>query len=634
MFVLGTAGHVDHGKSTLVHALTGIDPDRLREEKERGMTIDLGFAWLTLPSGREVSIVDVPGHERLIKNMLAGVGGIDLALLVVAADEGVMPQTREHLAILDLLRVTTGIAVITKRDLVEPDWLELVIAEVEEALRATTLAGAPVLAVSAVTRAGLTELIAAIDQQLDRQPTRSDRGRPRLPIDRVFTVAGFGTVVTGTLIDGSLAIGDEVEIVPRGLRSRIRGLQTHRTKIERALPGRRVAINLGGVATTDLRRGDVVVRPGWLRPTTAFDVRLRILPSLGRPFRHNSEVTVHVYSSEASAKVRLLETDSLLPGESGWAQIRTREPIAVFKGDLFIIRSANETVGGGEVIESHVKRHRRQDPRTLERLIALEQGGEREVLLATLSPGEPVEATALLANAPLPPAETQAALEAAVASGDLRVLAGRSLAPTAYLMSAAGWQQLTNRVRELLADYHRQFPLRMGIAREELRRRLGVAAKVWPDLVADLVMSGVVAEAGTAVRLPEFAPTLTPAQQAVVDRYLADLRAAPYAPNTPPPEDPELLSYLIESGQVVRVTDNVVFTAEAYRELVDGVVAHIREHGAITVGELRDRFGTSRKFALGLLEHLDERRITRRQGDSRVLRESTWRSSAPTEASG
>ena len=263
MFVLGTAGHVDHGKSTLIHALTGIDPDRLREEKEREMTIDLGFAWLKLPSGREVSIVDVPGHERFIKNMLAGVGGIDLALLVIAADEGVMPQTREHLAILDLLRVERGIVVITKRDLVDEELLELVMMEAKDTIQGTTLAQAPVVAVSAIAGEGLSDLVATIDHLLDATPPKRDIGRPRLPIDRVFTISGFGTVVTGTLIDGQLSVGQEVEIVPHRLKSRLRGLQTHKTKVETAAPGSRVAANLSGVATTQLERGDVLTS-SWL----------------------------------------------------------------------------------------------------------------------------------------------------------------------------------------------------------------------------------------------------------------------------------------------------------------------------------------------------------------------------------
>ncbi|HLJ82470.1 MAG TPA: selenocysteine-specific translation elongation factor, partial [Ktedonobacterales bacterium] len=266
MSCIGTAGHVDHGKSTLVTALTGIDPDRLAEEKARGMTIDLGFAWLTLPSGREVSIVDVPGHESFIKNMLAGVGGIDVALLVVAADEGVMPQTDEHLAILDLLRVRSGVVALTKRDLVDDEWLELVRDEVAERLKPTTLAGAPIIACSTVTRAGLPELLAALDAALDASPGRRDLGRPRLPVDRVFTITGFGTVVTGTLQDGRLRIGQEVQILPGGRQARIRGLQAHKHPVEEGLPGGRLAVNLAGVAKSDLQRGDVLAPAGALRP--------------------------------------------------------------------------------------------------------------------------------------------------------------------------------------------------------------------------------------------------------------------------------------------------------------------------------------------------------------------------------
>ena len=292
MRVIGTAGHVDHGKSTLVHALTGIDPDRLKEEKEREMTIDLGFAWLKLPSGREVSIVDVPGHEDFIKNMLAGAGGIDCALLVVAADEGVMPQTREHLAILDLLQVRDGVVALTKSDTIEdPEWLDLVQEEVREELAGTVLQDAKIVPVSAHTGFGLSELLEELDRLLQSPPPRQESGRPRLPIDRVFTIAGFGTVVTGTLIDGRLHNGQEVEILPRGLKARIRGLQTHKVKVELAIPPSRVAVNLTGVSKEQLRRGDVLTTPGWLRPTLLLDARLRLLKDAPRPLVHNATLT-------------------------------------------------------------------------------------------------------------------------------------------------------------------------------------------------------------------------------------------------------------------------------------------------------------------------------------------------------
>ncbi|HJX12322.1 MAG TPA: selenocysteine-specific translation elongation factor, partial [Dehalococcoidales bacterium] len=328
MFVLGTAGHIDHGKSVLVRALTGIDPDRLREEKERGMTIELGFAWLKLPSGREVGVVDVPGHERFVKNMLAGVGGIDLALLIVAANEGAMPQTREHLAILDIIGVRRGIVVITKKDLVDDELLSLVRMEVEEIIAGTALAGAPVVAVSAVTGEGLPELLAVIDGLLETTQPRPDLGRPRLPIDRVFTMAGSGTVVTGTLIDGTLSVGQEVEIVPAGIKSRLRGLQTHRAKIETAEPGSRVAANLVGVNTSQLQRGDVVTRPGWLVPTRLVTVKLSLISYLPRPLRHGAAVSFHTGAAETMARVRLLEADELRPGAATWAQLALDRPVA------------------------------------------------------------------------------------------------------------------------------------------------------------------------------------------------------------------------------------------------------------------------------------------------------------------
>ena len=384
MFVIGTAGHIDHGKSTLVKALTGIDPDRLREEKERGMTIDLGFAWLRLPSGREVSIVDVPGHERFIKNMLAGVGGIDLAVLVVAADEGFMPQTIEHLAILELLRVKRAVVAVTKRDLVEEDWLELVLVDVEDRMNRSPLRGSPILAVSATTGQGLTELVTQLDRSLDDTPMKPNHGRPRLPVDRVFTVNGFGTVVTGTLIDGELRVGQELEVLPGSVKTRARGLQSHKTKVESARPGERVAVNLGGVAVERISRGMVLTTPGWLRPTGALDVRVQVLRS-APALTHNASVSFHSGSAEANGRVRLLETDLIPPGESGWAQVVLESPVALAKGDLFVIRSPNTTLGGGEVVEIHARRHRRGASDVIERLSLLEKGSPEDLILQAAS---------------------------------------------------------------------------------------------------------------------------------------------------------------------------------------------------------------------------------------------------------
>ena len=428
MYVIATAGHVDHGKSTLVQAMTGIDPDRLLEEKERGLTIDLGFAWLTLPSGKETSIVDVPGHERFVSNMLAGVSGIDLALLVVAADESVMPQTREHLAILDLLSVRRGLVAITKRDLVDDAWLELVMADVEDALEGTTLEGSTMVPVSAAKGDGLDDLATAIDSQLQETDSRKDLGRPRLPIDRSFSMSGFGTVVTGTLIDGSISVGQEVELVPSGRRTRIRGLQSHKHKLDSVPPGRRTAANLAGIAPSAVARGDVLTTPGWLRPTDAMDVHLRVIPDAPRAVRHNMFVTVHTGSSEAVGRLRLLENDRIEPGASAWAQIKTEQPIAVVKDDCFVIRSNQTTLGGGNIVELHARRHRRRHSPILERLELMLQGSDRDVLLKSIEASEPAEPEALSNRANMEPSAAREELRRMAAEGLVVALGNGSFA--------------------------------------------------------------------------------------------------------------------------------------------------------------------------------------------------------------
>ena len=354
MRVIGTAGHVDHGKSTLVKALTGINPDRLKEEQQREMTIDLGFAWLTLPSGEPVGIVDVPGHQDFIKNMLAGVGGIDAALFVIAADEGVMPQTREHLAILDLLEIPRGIIAVTKVDMVDDeDWLELVQADIAETVADTILADAPMIPVSAVQGEGLEAVREALDKLLAEAPPRANRGRPRLPVDRVFSISGFGTIVTGTLLDGQLQVGQEVEILPQRLKSRIRGLQSHKKSVDEANPGSRTAVNLTGISTDEVARGDIVTTSGWLEPSQLIDTHLKLLPDSPKPLRHNQEVEIFTGATEATGFTRLLGVRKLDPGQEGWVQLRLTRRIPVVKGDHFIIRqpSPSITIGGGVIVD-------------------------------------------------------------------------------------------------------------------------------------------------------------------------------------------------------------------------------------------------------------------------------------------
>src|SRR2546425_4813750 len=620
MYTIGTAGHVDHGKSALVQALTGIDPDRLREEKERGLTIDLGFAWFTLPGGEEVSIVDVPGHERFIKNMLAGVGGIDLALLVIAADEGVMPQTREHLAIIDLLGIEHGVVAVTKADLVEPDFLDLVEAEAEEAVTDTSIEGAPVVACSAVTRDGLGELTAALEAELAKTPARRDNGRPRLPIDRAFTMTGFGTVVTGTLIDGSLRLGDEVEIVPGRLKSRVRGLQTHGRKVEVALPGRRTAANLGGVAVDQLERGMVVVRPGALKPVSTVDVRLRAVRYTGRAVRHNLSITFHTGPAEVEGKLLLLDRESVPPGESAWAQIRLSKPVAALKGDRFVIRDPNDTLGGGWIVDVDARRHRRHHAATIAALESFARGSPEDVVLAALRRREPAEAQKVMNESGLDAGTAREALDTLIASGDVIALPGAGLTGVPLLYSDDGLSAVTVRLREVLGGYHKLSPLRPGMPKEELRSRLGQTPRVLGRLLAPGAGAGVAKEVGAAVALADHEPRLGPQAEARARAFVEEQRASPFSPPAESWLDEELVAYLEARGEIVRVSDGVAFAAEAYREMVERVSAHIRAQGSVTLAEVRDMLSTSRKYAQALLEHMDAERITRRVGDARVLR--------------
>ena len=634
LYVIGTAGHIDHGKSTLVQALTGIDPDRLREEKERGMTIDLGFAWLQLPSGREVSIVDVPGHERFIKNMLAGVGGIDVAMLVIAADEGPMPQTDEHLAILDLLGISRGVVAITKSDLVDEEWLELVKVEVEERLAPTSLAGVRLFPVSSVTGQGLRELLTAIDDLLSEIPGKRNISKPRVPVDRVFTVAGFGTIVTGTLVDGELRAGQEVEILPSGRKSRVRGIQTHKRKVESAPPGSRVAINLASLSTEEISRRDVVTIPGWLKPTKVLDVRLRAIKAAPQPLEHGDELTFHSGAAEAVTKLSLLDVEKLEPGQSGWAQLRLAEPVAVAKGDQFIVRipSPSSTVGGGVVVDPHPRRHRRFQEQVVESLTTLERGTPEQIVLQQMPPVAPIDLQSLTRRTGLPQEQVHSAmtnllangeallLDAAKGSGDAKALNNQSI-----VISAASWAALKDRILSILTAFHQEHPLRRGIPREEIRSRTGLDARAFGRVEARLMAESAITEDGPLMAREGHQVRFTNTQQRHVDDMLAAVREAAASP-PPTPEllsrfelDTEVLAALLEQGRLVEVAPEIVLEKQVYDETVAAVVSMIRENGSITVATVRDRFNTSRKYALALMEHLDERRITRRTGDERVL---------------
>ena len=634
MRVIGTAGHVDHGKSTLVHALTGIDPDRLREEKEREMTIDLGFAWLTLPKGEMVGIVDVPGHSDFIENMLAGVGSIDAALFVVAADEGVMPQTREHLAILDLLEIGTGVVALTKVDLAESeDWIELVIADVSETLEKTVLEGAPIIPVSARTGQGLEQLLAALQEALAHVEPRRDWGRPRLPVDRVFSISGFGTVVTGTLTDGSFEVAQEVEVLPRKLKARIRGLQTHKQKRDQAVPGSRVAINLSGVSKADLKRGDVVTAPGWLHPTVLADVQLRYLADARRPLRHNAQLKFFSGTTETMARVRLLGQDTLAPGESGWAQLRLRDPVALIKGDRFIIRTPSppSTVGGGVVVDPNPgRRHRRFRQEVLERLKTLAQGTPDEILLQALERHGPTPVRDMLSTSGLGEAATDALAqlldEGLVLLLDSRADTHPPATSRQLLATQVWWDNLVDRLSRNLSSYHQRFPLRAGMPREALRSGLKLEARVFNAAMGRAAAEGLIKGERAFAWLPSHRVRLNAEQQQRVDALLATFRRQPYTPPSVKESiatvGEDVLGVLTDRGEVVQVSPDVLFLPETYERMVGRIRSHIEQKGSITLAQARDLFGTSRKYAQAILEHLDEVGVTKREGDRRTLRSS------------
>ncbi len=630
MRVIGTAGHVDHGKSTLIAALTGVHPDRLKEEQNREMTIDLGFGWLTLPSGEEIGIVDVPGHRDFIENMLAGVGGIDAALLVIAADEGVMPQTREHLAILDLLGIPSGVVALTKTDLTpDAEWLDLVTSDIRALLRGTVLADAPIVPVSAKSGVGLDELVQTLAQVLQATTPRLDHGRPRLPIDRVFSMAGFGTVVTGTLIDGSLEVGEEVEVLPSGRRGRVRGLQTHKKKVERAVPGSRTAINLSGIAVDEIRRGEVVTRPNQYQPTRRVDVAVRLLRNVSQPLKHAAEVKVFLTTAETMARVRLLNADELVPGVEGWVQLELRDPLVAVRGDRIILRrpSPSETLGGGVIIDPHPKsRHKRFDQRVTQSLETLARGAPTEVLLeAALSLG-PAPVKQVLAHSQLNGDMAAAALNDLLSQGRLIWLeeSGSTWTPDSLVVPAVTWKALQEKALRLITEYHRMFPLRRGMPREELKSKLSISAQVFQALLAGGLAAGLLKEEGTAISLAEHRIAFRPEQQAKVQALLRRFAERPFAPPSlkecEAEVGQEVLRALLEVGELIAVSPEVVFRKADYDGMVERIRAAIQKRGTITLAEVRDLFGTSRKYAQALLEYLDSIGVTVRQGEARHLR--------------
>ena len=624
MRVIATAGHVDHGKSTLVRALTGINPDRLAEEQARQMTIDLGFAWLPLPNGEMLGIVDVPGHEDFIENMLAGVGGIDLGLLIIAADEGVMPQTREHLAILDLLEIPQLVVALTKTDMVDdPDWLELVSLDIAETLEATHFANAPIIPVSAVQDAGINELLKVVLNILDDLPPRRASGLPCLPIDRVFTIKGFGTVVTGTLLDGELQVGDVVEVSPQGLEARIRGLQSHETAIETALPGSRVAVNLANVNTDALQRGDVLTLPETIHPTSLIDVALELLPSAPRPLKHNAEVKIFIGPAEAVGRVRLLQDAVLLPGEQMWTQIQLDANLALVQGQRFIIRfpSPPATIGGGLILDTAPGRKwKRQQPEVYARFERLAQGTPLAVISATLLQAQrPLTTYEVLERTQLP-----STIWGELSENEEFLMQGD------WVLHQDTFSWLGERTTTILRQFHLEHPLQMGMSLKQLTQALRLERDSATFVFNLLIEDETFHITRNMAHLLDFAVQYSKAQLQGIDRLE---KAFAQNPHTPPSVketvtlldgDNNLLKTLVEQGELVQLGTDVLLSPAVYQAWGRFVYDYLQEYESLRLAELRDQFQTTRKYALAFLDHLANLKLTRRVDDAHQFGNADW----------
>jgi selenocysteine-specific elongation factor len=628
--ILGTAGHIDHGKTSLIRAMTGIDTDRLKEEKERGITIELGFAHMDLPSGQVLGIVDVPGHEKFVKNMVAGASGIDLVALIIAADEGVMPQTREHLEICELLDVQHGLVILTKTDMVDEEWLEMVQEDAAEYLEGTFLEDAPMVPVSSTTEEGIEELVRVLDELVQKIPERDPGSFFRLPVDRVFVMKGFGTVITGTTVSGAVRLGDELTVYPQEIDSKVRGLQVHNREVEEARRGQRTAMNLQGVEKAQLQRGNVIAGRRALRNTYMIDVIVDLLPAAPRKMKNRAKVRFHTGTAEVLATVVLLDRDELRPGETCYAQIRLDQPIAVLREDRFVLRSYSpvRAVGGGKVLNALPRKKKRHSPRVLEELNVFNSGDLSRITEQFVALGrfQGVEHKDLpfLTNS----RESQ-----------LKEIVQKLLSRQRILMYDRERKTYIHREfydlarKEILGTleaYHRNNPLKAGLSKEELRSRTEGArnAKLFNYLIGHLVQEDLVAREQEVLHLAEHKVTLGQDQEKVREEIEAIYREGglqpPYfkelADRFPERTARDVLQLMTKEGVLVKVKEDLYFHRQAVDGLRERLVAFLKEHGEITTPQFKEMTGASRKYAIPLIEHFDLNQVTVRVGDNRVLR--------------
>ena len=634
-FVLGTAGHVDHGKTALIKALTGVDTDRLKEEKERGITIELGFASLNLPSGRTLGIVDVPGHEKFIKNMVSGAAGIDLVMMVIAADEGIMPQTKEHLHICSLLGISKGIVALTKIDLVEKDWLELVKSEIGEFFQGTFLEGAPIVPVSAIKEKGLADLLKALEATVSNIPEKADSGIFRLPVDRVFTMKGFGTVVTGTLVSDRIKSGEEIQILPEEITSRIRGIQVHNQPVEEAWAGQRTAINLQGMEKSAIKRGDVLARPETIRPSQRLDVFVEFLSANAKNLKNRTLVRLHTGTSEIIARLILLEKDEIAPGQKAFAQLVLVNKDVVVAGDRFVLRSYSPitTIGGGQIIDPLPAKHKRLNSKIIDELNLLQNGTLPEKISVILERAgfTGINLRGLAFRLGINAKKIREALENLFSSKKAFLLDSEDTT----VISAHFFHQLEELIGKNIDVYHKKNPLQEGISKEELKASLGhvISPKLFNMAMSSLNKKGTVVSDKNNVRLSghqvQLGGELDSLRQAIAKIYNE-------AGLTPPSltdvvndfkeqkaKAQSIVKLMLKDGDLIKINEELCFARGALEKLRSDYKARLIKDGKATPASFKDLTGLSRKFIIPLMEYFDMSKLTVRVGDHRILREKT-----------
>ncbi len=634
-FVLGTAGHVDHGKTALIKAITGVDTDRLKEEKQRGITIELGFASLALPSGRTLGIVDVPGHEKFIKNMVSGAAGIDLVMMVIAADEGIMPQTKEHLNICSLLGISKGMVALTKIDLVEKDWLNMVQSEITNFLKGTFLEGAPIVPVSAIKKEGLNDLVRTLDAVTCQITEKADDGIFRLPVDRVFTMKGFGTVVTGTLVSDHIKTGDEIQILPENITARIRGIQVHNQTVEEAWSGQRTAINLQGIEKSTIERGNVLVRPQTVWPSQRMDVLVEFLASNSKNLKNRSLVRLHTGTSEIIARIILLEKDELAPGQKEFAQIILSENDVVVAGDHFVLRSYSPvtTIGGGLIIDPLPAKHKRHNTKIIEELNLLQKGTLPEKISVILERAgfKGINLRRLSFRLGINARKIRDALEILL-SGRFAFLLDND---DTTVISANFFHQMEELIIKNIAAYHKNNSLKEGISKEELKASQGniVSPKLFNMVINSLNKNGTIVSDKDNVRLAghqvEFSGELDSLRRDIARIYNdAGLTPSSLSEVMNKFKDQKtkaqsIIKLMLKEGDLIQINEELCFAGKALEKLRNDYKAQLIKDGKATPASFKDLTGLSRKYIIPLMEYFDTNKLTVRVGDHRILREKT-----------